>query len=344
MNSFIHLNVHSHYSKGWGMGSIEELCRSAKEQGMDRLALTDTNGLYGLLYFIQTAKEIDIQPIVGSELIADAHRAVLLVRNHEGYANLCRIISDCQCHQDFKLIKSLKERREGLIIFSDDFMLLKALKRDSKEDLFVEMSPGYNMASCYAFSRTSGIPPLATNRVYLIKADQFPLHRILRAVALNSKLSRLRHEDTCREHNFLNASQTMIDQFPHASRAIRNTIEVAERCLVRWDFDRIIFPRFKQMTDREAYEALYQSTIEGCRHRYGKLTQAIRERIDYEMKIIKKKNFAHYFLIVADITRRAPRSCGRGSAAASIVKRRRIHCLVRPGDHPCRPYKIPPLL
>ena len=319
MNSFVHLNVHSHYSRGWGIGTIEELCRSAKEQSMDRLALTDTNGLYGLVYFIRTASEVGIQPIVGSELTADEHRAVLLVQNHEGYANLCRIISDRQCHQDFDLIKSLKERRDGLIIFSDDFTLLKALKGDSKEDLFVEMSPGYNMAGCYAFSRKSGIPPLATNRVYLIKEDQFPLHRILRAVALNSKLSRLRCEDTCREHNFLNAPQVMIDQFPHAPRAILNTLEVAERCLMSWDFDRIIFPRFEQMTDREAYETLYCATIEGCRQRYGKLTQAVKERIGYEMKIIREKNFAHYFLVVADITGRAPLSCGRGSAAASIV-------------------------
>jgi len=317
--NFVHLNVHSHYSQGWGIGTIEKLCRSAKEQGMDRLALTDTNGLYGLVFFIQIAREMGIQPIVGSELSADEHRAVLLVRNHEGYANLCRIISDRQCHQNFDLIKSLKERRKGLIIFSDDFTLLKALKRDSKKDLFVEMSPGYNMAGCYAFSRKSGIPPLATNRVYLIREDQFPLHRILRAVALNSKLSRLRCEDTCREHNFLNAPQLMIDQFPHAPRAILNTLEVAERCLMHWDFDRIIFPRFEQMTDKEAYEALYQSTIEGCRRRYGKLTQAIRERMEHEMNIIREKNFAHYFLVVADITRRAPRSCGRGSAAASIV-------------------------
>ncbi len=153
--NFVHLNVHSHYSRGWGIGTIEELCRSAKEQGMDRLALTDTNGFYGLVYFIQTAKEMGIQPIVGSELMADEHRAVLLVRNREGYANLCRIISGRQCHQDFDLIKSLRERRKGLIIFSDDFTLLKALKRDSKKDLFVEMSPGYNMAGCYAFSRKS---------------------------------------------------------------------------------------------------------------------------------------------------------------------------------------------
>jgi len=183
MTDFVHLNVHSHYSKGWGIGTIEELCRSTKEQGMDRLALTDTNGLYGLIFFLQTAKEMGIQPIVGSELTTDDHRAVLLVQNREGYANLCRIISDRHCHQDFDLIQSLKARRQGLIIFSDDFRLLKALKRDGREDLFVEMSPGYNMHKCYAFSRESGISPLATNRVYLIRKDQFRLHRILRAVA-----------------------------------------------------------------------------------------------------------------------------------------------------------------
>jgi error-prone DNA polymerase len=317
--NFVHLNVHSHYSRGWGIGTIEELCRSAKDQGMDRLALTDTNGLYGLVYFIQTASELGIKPIVGSELTVDGHRALLLARNHEGYANLCRIISDRHCHQDFDLITSLKERRKGLIIFSDDFTLLKALKKDAIEDLFVEMSPGYNIAGCYAFSRKTGIPPLATNRVYLIREDQFPLHRILRAVALNSKLSRLACNDTCREHNFLNAPQSMIDQFPHAPKAIRNTLEVAERCLMSWDFNRIIFPRFEQMTDREAYEMLYRATLEGCRRRYGELTPAVKERVEHEMKIIKDKNFAHYFLVVADITKRAPRSCGRGSAAASIV-------------------------
>jgi error-prone DNA polymerase len=197
MSDFVHLNVHSHYSKGWGMGTIEELCRSAKEQGMDRLALTDTNGLYGLIFFLRAAGETGIQPIVGSELITDTHRAVLLIRDQKGYANLCRIISDRHCRQDFDLIKALRERRKGLIILSDDFPLLKALRRGSQEDLFVELSPGYNMAGCYAFSRASGIPPVATNRVYLATADQFPLHRILRAVALNTKLSRLRSEDPC---------------------------------------------------------------------------------------------------------------------------------------------------
>jgi error-prone DNA polymerase len=317
--NFVHLNIHSHYSKGWGIGTIEELCQSAKEKGMNRLALTDTNGLYGLVFFLQTAKEMGIQPIVGSELTADGHRAVVLVRSPEGYANLCRVISDRHCHQDFDLIKALKERREGLIIFSDDFRVLKALKRDGKEDLFVEMSPGYNMHRCHAFSLKSEIPPLATNRVYLIREDQFRLHRILRAVALNSKLSRLTCDDTCREHNLLNSPRSMVDQFPHAPEAILNTLEVADRSQRDWDFSGVIFPRFEEMTDREVFDRLYRETMEGCRRRYGKITREVRDRVEHEMRIIKEKRFAHYFLVVADITKKAPRSCGRGSSAASIV-------------------------
>ncbi len=317
--TFVHLNTHSHYSKGWGVGTIEELCRAAGELGMKRLALTDTNGLYGLVFFVQTAREMGIEPIVGSELLSNGRRAVLLVKNPHGYANLSRLISDCHCHPNFDLIRALRQRREGLITFSDDFKLLKSLKQDSADDLFVEMSPGYHMARCYAFSRKTGVPPVATNRVYLVTKDQFRLHLILRAVSLNSKISRLTNEDTCCEHNYLNASGAMVDQFPHAPLAISNTLRIAESCIVDWDFNRIIFPGFEQMDDNEAYKRLYRATLEGCRKRYGKITREVKERIEHEMRIIHEKNFAHYFLVVADITKRAQRSCGRGSAAASIV-------------------------
>ncbi len=317
--NFVHLNIHSHFSKGWGIGNIEEICQAAKDMGLRRLALTDTNGLYGLVFFVQKAKEIGVEPIVGSELVSDGRRAVLLVKNQQGYANLSHIISARHCHQDFDLIRALREKREGLIIFSDDFKLLKALKQDSNDDLFVEMSPGYQMARCYAFSRKSEIPPVATNRVYFVRRDQFRLHLILRAVSLNTKLSRLTCDDICREHNFLNSPYAMIDQYPHAPLAISNTLKIAESCLLDWNFDRVVFPCFENMNDREAFDCLYQATMEGCRRRYGKITQAVRERVEHEMRIIRSKNFAHYFLVVADITRKTNRSCGRGSAAASIV-------------------------
>ncbi|MGM0426663.1 MAG: DNA polymerase III subunit alpha [Thermodesulfobacteriota bacterium] len=317
--AFVHLHVHSHYSRGWGLCSIGALLRVAGGMGLDRLALTDTNGLYGMVAFVQEAQKMGIRPVVGSELVADGRRAVALVKNPQGYMHLCRILSARHCDTGFDLVHTLREMRRGLIIFSDDFQLLNALKRDSTEDLYVEMSPGYQMGACYAFSRKSGIPPLATHRVYMLNKNQFPLHRILRAVSLNTKLSRLRPEDTCREHDVLQTPNRVIDQFPHAPAAVFNTVKVAESAFVDWDFDRTVFPRFQNMDDQKAFELLYHKTLKGCRARYGSLSRAVRERVDHEMRIIRDKNFAHYFLVVDHITQKARRSCGRGSAAASIV-------------------------
>jgi error-prone DNA polymerase len=319
MKGFIHLNVHSHYSKGWGTATLEELCRRARELGMTKLALTDTNGLYGLLTFVRTARDFGIDPLVGSELVHEGRRAVLLVRTPAGYANLCRILSARHCDQGFDLLRELREKREGLIVLTDSAELLKALARDGRDDLFVEMSPGYRMGRAYALARRSGIPPAATNRVFLLRREDFALHRILRAVSLNTKLSRLGPQDTCREYDFLAPADYMFSRFSHAPAAVEATIGIAEACLSRWDFNRIIFPRFKGMTDEEAFATLYRRTLEGCRRRYGAVTPAVRRRVEHEMRIIRAKNFAHYFLVVADITRRAQRSCGRGSAAASIV-------------------------
>lgn len=319
MSSFVHLNVHSGYSKGWGVASIEALCRRAKTLQLEQLALTDTNGVYGLVFFVQTAKEMGITPIVGSELSCDGRRAVLLVKNAEGYANLCHIISARKCHADFDLVRAIGRRRRGLIIFSDDFPLLKALKRESMEDLFVEISPGYGMSRCHAFSRKSAIPLLATNRVYMAEKNQFRLHRILRAMSLNTKLSRLSEANLCRDYGFLNAPRRMMDQYPHAPEAVFNTLKVAEQVRVNWDFNRVVFPRFQQMAGEEAFQLLYRKTLDGCRRRYGKILPFVRARVDHEMHIIRQKNFAHYFLVVADLACRAQRSCGRGSAAASIV-------------------------
>lgn len=316
---FVHLHVHSSYSRGWGVSGVATLCRAAAALGMSRIALTDTNGLYGLHGFLEAARDAGILPLAGSALETARHRAVALVRTKEGYENLCALLSDIHCRRDPDLVQGLRERRSGLILLSDDLPLLKALKREGTEDLYVEMSPGYGMARAYAFSRKSGLPPVATHRVYFAAKDDFPLHRILRAVALNTKLSRLGPEDTCREHGFLCAPQWLVDIFPHAPEALENTRRIAEACFSGWDFGAIVFPQFQGMGDAEAFERLLAKTLEGCRRRYGEITPGVRERIDHEMAIIREKGFAHYFLVVADLTQKAGLSCGRGSAAASIV-------------------------
>ncbi|MCE5267625.1 MAG: PHP domain-containing protein, partial [Planctomycetaceae bacterium] len=64
---FAHLHCHSHYSLLDGAGTIGGLLKRAKALGMTALALTDHGNLHGALKFYQTAKELEINPVLGLE-------------------------------------------------------------------------------------------------------------------------------------------------------------------------------------------------------------------------------------------------------------------------------------
>lgn len=108
-------------------------------------------------------------------------------------------------------------------------------------------------------------------------------------------------------------------QLPHAPEAIANTRRIAEQCHTEWDFKQTIFPSFRQLSSEAAFETLQRKTYAGAIWRYGSLSATVRHRIEKELAVIRDKGYADYFLVVDEIVRQAPRTCGRGSAAASIV-------------------------
>ncbi len=316
---FAHLHVHSTYSPMSGVSSLEELCTVTQQQGASALALTDTNGLYGAIRFIEQATQHGLRPILGAELTTDHHRAVLLAKTPDGYANLCRLLSERHCTPSFNFLLSVSRYRDGLIIFTDDEAALTAWAEESHQNLYVELTPGPAMHEALRFSRRIALPPLATNRVHFAHANDSATHRLLRAIALNTTLSRLPKEACCAPTQWLMPPTRMAAQFPHVPEAVENTLRIAEACYSDWRFGETIFPAFRQLSDEEAFLTLKKHTYAGAQHRYGTITQAIRDRIKKELAIIRHKRFAHYFLVVEEIVRQAPRTCGRGSVAASIV-------------------------
>ena len=316
---FIHLHVHSTYSPMRGVSSLEELCTVAQQQESSAIALTDTNGLYGAIRFIEQAKQRRLRPILGAELTTDHHRAVLLAKTPDGYANLCRLLSERHGNPSFNFLLSVSRYRDGLIIVTDDNAALTAWAKESRQDLYVELTPGPSMYRTLLFSRLVDLPPVATNRVYFSHAHDFATHRLLRAIALNTTLSRLPEEACCAPTQWLMPPARMASQFPHVPEAIENTLRIAEACYSDWRFGETIFPAFRRLSDEEAFLTLREQTYTGAQNRYGTITQTIRDRIEKELTIIRHKRFAHYFLVVEEIVRQAPRTCGRGSVAASIV-------------------------
>jgi error-prone DNA polymerase len=317
--SFTHLHVHSSFSPLWGVHPPEALCAAAKRLGQRRLALTDRNGLYGIPHFLEAAREAGLSPIIGAEAVTGSHRAVLLARDAGGYANLCRLLSELHCRSDFDLPGALARHREGLLVLTDDAGVLASLRRRSKTGLYVELSPGHQMHRALALARDLGLPPVATTRALLLSPGDLELHRVLRAIGLNTKLSRLAPEDTAREGDRFLPAEKLSEFFPHCPEAMENVERVSDACRTDWDLSETVFPAFGDLDGAGAFAELEKRARAGALQRYGRIDKRVEARLQKELALIRDKGFAHYFLVVEELAKRSPRTCGRGSAAASLV-------------------------
>jgi error-prone DNA polymerase len=317
---FIHLNVHSNYSFCRGASKIEDLVDSALAQGMPSMALTDLNGVYGLIWFLQCAAERGLRPIAGSELRTETERALLLARNRSGYSTLCQIISRRQFEPDFSLSKTLAEERENLVVISDRISLLRHVARSNgTAGMYVELNDPGSERPLLDFCRSSGIPPVATNDVYFADPAGFALHRLLRAIDLNTCFSRIPPRELAGEDRWLKPGEAMARRYPHCQKALDNTETIAADCSVDLGIGKPVFPPVVVPDGSDAFEFLEEECYRGAERRYGELSDSVLKRLRHELGIIKDKGFATYFLIVRDIVRQSARTCGRGSAAASLV-------------------------
>ncbi|MBC8376194.1 MAG: DNA polymerase III subunit alpha [FCB group bacterium] len=308
----IPLEVHSHYSLLRGTLSPKHLCDFMIKKGYTQFAIADTNNLYGMIFLYQTALERGLDMIIGATLDdAQKRKAVLLVKDNTGYSNLCRLISQRHAGESFDLLKHLTGRLEGLVMLTQDRDLLEAYQ---SEDVYVSLQSG--SYSLYHWAREKDFPSVANIPAYMGSPKGHQLHRIMRAINLNTKLSRLPEEELIPIDNYLHSRAETLDVLPFAEEALERTMEIAAKCQWRPPLDSFIFP---DSNDNRDYQELKNRVYLGAQERYGNMTDRIRDRIEHELKTVKEKRFSNYFLTVQDIVKQSPITCGRGSAAASIV-------------------------
>jgi len=324
----IQLHTHSVYSPMRGLASLDWLLDKACAEGHKALALTDTNGLYGIPHFVELARERGIKPIIGCEVLLEESwcRAVIWVRNELGFRSLCQILS-C-LHQDglerSELYRLLKEARENVLIASDDRELLLSLKDSlSKNSLFFELSKGFYNRGDINWAREQKIKAIATNRVHMkAKGDDF-YYRLLRAIDDNCTLEEV---PLGREHHlncYFPSNDEMKNWFELIPEAVENINLVERQCRSDWFGRELIFPSFQGFTLEEASLSLRQKCLDRLDWRYGdtdsETMTKVEKRLTYELQIIEGKGFSNYFLVVDDFVSQSGINCGRGSGAASIV-------------------------
>ena len=364
---FTHLHNHTEYSLLDGLSRIEPMVQRAQELGMEALSITDHGGLYGAIEFYQECKKAGIKPIIGLEAYlaqesrhskgpADKspYHLLLLAWNMEGYRNLIQLTS--KAHLEGFYYKPrvdrelLKEHSAGLIalsgcptaevprlILEDRAEEAKAAAlwyRDTFGEFFLELQRHQNIPelpklndALVEMSRELGMPLVATNDCHYIHREDAPIQDILICIHTNTNIhddKRLKMSD---DSLYLKSTQEMEELFADLPEAIANTQRIADMCHLELDFNQLRLPEYKTPQGEDPDEYLTRLCWEGLRKRYTDPSPEVQQRLIYELDVIKKTQFANYFLVVWDIaafTRQEKILFGvRGSAAASLA----LYCL-----------------
>lgn len=279
------------------------------------------------------------------------HRLTLIAKNNKGYQNLLKLVSlsftEGFYYKPRVDHEILEKYSEGLIamsagtlngeipqkILNGDMAGAKMMAEWYKErfDYYLELQnhglPIQTKANqeLYKLSKELEIPVVATNDAHYLTRDDATLHEILLCINDGKTLedpSRFRYAGG--PEYYLKTPKEMERLFREIPEALSNTLEIAEKCHVIIDTGSYILPVYDVPPGHNNETYLRELTWKGIRERYGEVTQEIRERVEFELKVIEDMGFPSYFLIVWDFINYARQKGiavgpGRGSAAGSIV-------------------------
>ena len=286
-------------------------------------------------------------------LDAKYNHLILLAKDNEGYKNLSKLVSLSYVDGFYykpRIDKEILEKyHEHLICLSaclagevNQYILKNDMEQAEKaclwyknlfgEDYYLEVQNNGIKEQVLVnqklieLSRKLEIPLVATNDAhYLTKEDAYN-HEVLLCIQTGKRITdedRMRFET---EELYVKSPEEMKEYFANIPEAIENTVKIAEKCNVTFEFGHTILPNYEVPEEFAThFEYLKKLTDDGIKERYGEnITPEIIERKDYELSVIDKMGYVDYFLIVWDYIHFAksngiPVGPGRGSGAGSIV-------------------------
>jgi DNA polymerase-3 subunit alpha/error-prone DNA polymerase len=293
------------------------LLKRAAAFGASVVSVCDLNNLYGVHAALEAAQEHGVRAVVGAVLTGGRSGAVYcFVEDRAGFGRLCELITlRNKDKEQFDPLPLLIADAGGLVLASPDQGVLEGLAGRVAR-LYGAVTPFSTAA--VAASRRLHVPLCFLDNSLFLDKEDFAVHRVLRAIGLLKTVGSLGPGDTADPGRILRPSPELHRFLASWPEAAKGTREIAERCRFNRLFDGWVFPGYGAGGLDPGAE-LRRRVHEGAAERYGELGDCELERIDYELGIIEAKGFAPYFLTIDDIVKLSPRTCGRGSGAASIV-------------------------
>jgi error-prone DNA polymerase len=349
---YVELHCHSSFSLLDGASPPEVLIARAGDLGMEALALTDHDALYGAVPFVTAARARGVRPILGAELmLEDGAHLTLLVENARGWRSLCTLISIARMRmpkgQAALPWAELEAHTEGLICLSgcrrgpvaapllrwDRAGAYRAAKRlralFGADRFWIELQHHLRKDdsaltdNLVSLARHLQLGYVATNNVHYARRDGQPLQDVLTAIRERTPLDRAGAALRPNSEAYLKTGGRLFPLFRQYPEALNNTLKIAEQCQFELRYGLQDLPTFPTPPGLDAVGYLHELCRQGLRWRYGTPSERVCQQLSYELNVIARAGLANYFLIVWDIVRFARthgiRCQGRGSAANSLV-------------------------
>jgi len=351
---YIELHCHSAFSFLDGASLPEQLALTASQLGYPALALTDHNGLYGSMAFAQESKQLGLQAITGAELtLLDGSHVTLLAETPEGYANLCRLITEAHLGREDRrdprlAFASLEARHAGLIVLSGcrSGLLPVVLQREGRaaarrlaercravfgrENFVVELQRNYvrgDLALTRALKDVADsvrLSVVASGNVHYHARPRHRLHDVLVAIRHRTTLDGSHDVRHANSEFFLRPLAEVEELFRDCPDAVANSLALAERCR-GFDLTRDLGYRFPDFHGAErapaprALAELCRARLEG-RYPAGSVHRVEAERrLAEELRLVEHHGLSGFFLVyhdLFDLAREVAADVRRGSRRA----------------------------
>ena len=336
----------SNYSFLEGASHPEELVGASHRLGITALALTDRNGVYGIVRAHVKARALGIKLIVGSQItLEDESEIVLLAQNQKGYARLCRLISKARLRSPKGECRvtwlEVCEQAEGLIALwggtnsllartnTDPRAVINQLKSAFRHRLYALIArhrcadePRIE-SRIRGWARRYGLPEVASVEVLYHHRDRRPLHDVLTCIRQGVMVETAGQKIKPNDEFNLKSLKTFAELFADDLKSIQHTNDIADRCTFSLQELRYRYPLDSLPEGKNSAQYLRETTLQGAAQRFGKKLPRQLPQLNKELELIHELEYEGYFLTMHEIVeycqRRGILCQGRGSAANSAV-------------------------
>lgn len=286
------------------------------------------------------------------EFDRESRHMVLLCENNKGYQNLIAMVSKAWTEGFYNKPRIddelLEQYHEGLICLSaclagelprrllaGDYegAKQKALYYESvfgKGNYYIEIQDHgieeqrLTNPQLIQIAKETGIPLVCTNDSHYIDKEDSEMHRILLCIQTNHTVLDEDRMEFATDEFYYKSEEEMRALFPEVPEAFDNTVKIAQRCNVEFEFGKTKLPHFDVPDGRGHFEYFKEQCVNGLYRNYGENPpRELFDRLDYELETVREMGYVDYYLIVNDFIQYAksqdiPVGPGRGSARAAL--------------------------